>query len=1500
MNKIIAVRIFWNPKNPSSIWDYPSSLVTLKDFDDFKHVVRQVADSVRPSGRAVSVFYRPTDLEDEKEDPLKDALQNGGVVIINARDLEVPHSWCDDTRRHPGMDVTVHSGTSFIIVMPHEDLVSCKKSGALVSRPIGYFPNYLAAHDRTCDVAQRGETIKIDLRGRLDWEPALKGSYELGPELTLGQFVPGAVRPGVSAIEIHHAPEDPAIDVFLARHPVEAKISYGFTADEQRRALSRLRVVEDRGQPATTLNTTNYMELTSRYSFTEKGMQPEKSVFEMAREHTFRVTENLPEEIWMQILLNAPADVSLSFILEPGVKNSKPMPEVREVKDWQLENKTQILFSEIPAYTAQCLRRVGDVDIVYANPETGGGELLQSLSPSGAMIKLRVYKLLSAGKTVCVVGLSPEVLQELASVFYSPAYISFNGRHEPVNGRLIAIMSDSKLALPFPNQFRHVINTVFPKRPEAKGLAPLELAVKAIMENVVSFYVGGPGVGKSTAVEQVAEALRTRYEVFVYPAISIGETSSWQDEDLMSKVIAWASDRRAGIKILRFDEINLKERSFLMPFLEMLFSGRLRVGIQEFEIDLGHKLVFTGNLRSLPGRHYDDIAWAARVIFPALTREQLKEEVVLPKLREFQRLVNQDYRARPVENLCWGEACYLADSDVRWMSDSILFAHEFVGRIAPEKKLTVRDLQDAIKWTAFHFVNRSNISEAFTRQELIEMSVFHGVTHAFGGFLNKSQLALLKRWLDQACNNQYGDNFVYNIDMSELRWLLINFLNDSWKFREIFCGYSKSALVVEGEPGAGKTWLVNNVLSDSVDEFLVTDAYDPILQKQEAEESCKKGRRMVLSEANHFPAAVLEGIVNGPLTCPDRHAKFRLFMTVNSAMSEGCHRFSDAFMSRVNYFRLDDLSRNDLEKILTSRNRAGDRVIRTQLLNTYFALREVMTERHCPIRPSPRDVFRADDSIYYGNPSGYMEMPGYFQRYMDVAKVSTMDLGPYLLAADKPKENSLCSKDLDSKFQRLSLDVRPERLEGSDPPTEVPPLRPAAAPAPLRLPELKIPEPRPLSSLGQAYVSALGETKEVKQAQAYVHPPAIYYFPERHSDGLRVPTGAALNRMTIVAPQIYKDEKIGDWIIPLFIPENMAVGAELKVSMHNDVPVVRVPSNPGSISYTLFEGKQEGLLEVKMESPRYGLRTETWPELHREISGSGIAKLRSLEDVLKRHFRYVNDAETAKAYVGCTPDTLPAKVMEVRKGVCHEVAHLFYALTCDWGFPARLVSGRVSSSVGEISSQGHAWVNVFSEGRWHRFDPTPMVAAAPAPAEKKVEEKKAPSVSDVIDRLIAERRSEMDQFVSKLAVAHQTTVTRFRRTTNSRSGSISPQHVMRCRIRHRTDIFERRVMVKEAGKKILILTEPVQVNDPSSIKPSDHFALSFLAPWQAAMNAGFSFLYYRSAEFQAARSALDLCSAARMGSLLDVEPEPEAIVQEASRRFGMPPSRFAVIQLMSC
>jgi len=70
-------------------------------------------------------------------------------------------------------------------------------------------------------------------------------------------------------------------------------------------------------------------------------------------------------------------------------------------------------------------------------------------------------------------------------------------------------------------------------------------------------------------------------------------------------------------------------------------------------------------------------------------------------------------------------------------------------------------------------------------------------------------------------------------------------------------------------------------------------------------------------------------------------------------------------------------------------------------------------------------------------------------------------------------------------------------------------------------------------------------------------------------------------------------------------------------------------------------------------------------------------------------------------------DTPVERVVQARRGVCQDMAHLFIALCRRRGVPARYVSGWLHQAGRDDPAESHAWAEAWAPGTgWVEFDPT--------------------------------------------------------------------------------------------------------------------------------------------------------------------------------------------------
>ena len=125
-------------------------------------------------------------------------------------------------------------------------------------------------------------------------------------------------------------------------------------------------------------------------------------------------------------------------------------------------------------------------------------------------------------------------------------------------------------------------------------------------------------------------------------------------------------------------------------------------------------------------------------------------------------------------------------------------------------------------------------------------------------------------------------------------------------------------------------------------------------------------------------------------------------------------------------------------------------------------------------------------------------------------------------------------------------------------------------------------------------------------------------------------------------------------------------------------------------------------VEYQMESP-----LAPRGAAYARFAETSLAPERSLLDGVETLMRRIHD-EFDYDVVATTVSTPVADVLDVRRGVCQDFAHLMLACLRSHDVAARYVSGYLVPGPGVVGGQAsHAWVSVYCPGLgWVDFDPT--------------------------------------------------------------------------------------------------------------------------------------------------------------------------------------------------
>lgn len=150
-------------------------------------------------------------------------------------------------------------------------------------------------------------------------------------------------------------------------------------------------------------------------------------------------------------------------------------------------------------------------------------------------------------------------------------------------------------------------------------------------------------------------------------------------------------------------------------------------------------------------------------------------------------------------------------------------------------------------------------------------------------------------------------------------------------------------------------------------------------------------------------------------------------------------------------------------------------------------------------------------------------------------------------------------------------------------------------------------------------------------------------------------------------------------------------------------------------SYLTFEdllGYREYIKANYTSSPEIRQSVADWMNEITKDSESDYERLRKLEYALSLMKYTLNEGELP-SYVKSEGDFLNYFIIEKQAGYCVHYATAFCLLARALGYPARIVqgykaSGQTLNTVPVYSSFGHAWPEVYFEGKgWISFEPTP-------------------------------------------------------------------------------------------------------------------------------------------------------------------------------------------------
>lgn len=417
------------------------------------------------------------------------------------------------------------------------------------------------------------------------------------------------------------------------------------------------------------------------------------------------------------------------------------------------------------------------------------------------------------------------------------------------------------------------------------------------------FLKGPPGAGKTHQAGKLASG--------AIHAINIGDEGSQRFEDVLE---SWVRD--PGPATLVIDEANLAREENL-AMLKGVFGDRtLYVNGRVHSVPEQHKIIFTGNDDTLPGRTRQAVAAESIPTqrHKSILDAYLRSTFIDPLLDNVWQLL-----PRP-QNIELKE----------YIASQTMDIHSRLHQAFPELDLSPRHLEE------------------FTAQTL-SLPVFIDTSH-----LAPQELA---PWLAGMAMNTYANSMSSENREAVLVWLMHHLNTDRWyslpatdlsrttlavtpgtqdladkiswwlhtqDMRGMFNHKSETlgqrALLIEGPASRGKDATACEVLRVQNRHFIHVNADPGSLQHllDVLNDAYDTGKVVVVSELNLLPSGILESALNALLTGhvdrPAAHG-FAVIATINPGDYAGRKPLSSALKSRAQHIVLDDYKPEELVKI---------------------------------------------------------------------------------------------------------------------------------------------------------------------------------------------------------------------------------------------------------------------------------------------------------------------------------------------------------------------------------------------------------------------------------------------------------------------------------------------------------------------------------------------------------------------------------------------------------
>ncbi len=448
------------------------------------------------------------------------------------------------------------------------------------------------------------------------------------------------------------------------------------------------------------------------------------------------------------------------------------------------------------------------------------------------------------------------------------------------------------------------------------------------------FLVSETGAGKSYFVERVLQ----NYGAMHGRDISIHHG--------LEQVKQWAL--HGGDAYLFLDEANLSAEHFYL-FDNLARKERIIwIDGQSYPLSAQHKVIFAGNPKQYEGRFEADLLRRFPYYFEF--KGQPLDKIINPLLKFFE---NKKEILALIET--YYQKALDAGLNITPRNAQAMCLTAFILKQLP---LT----QHMPELFLFHFAVLNEIESLSPDRPLMQ---------ALGQ--NEKELKSIDKALESQIASPKTTDFIMTESRKRIAITLqmLFMIREKRMNKEIDPSVGINGIVLEGEPGLGKSRLLFTILQANNIPFTVVTTSNPETMRTELLNAFHRGEVAIIDELNSFPD---EQLLNALLSGTDLNGKkadtpgFCLLGTQNPITFKGRETLSKAFANRLISLTLKQYEPKELEKILEEKfNLSKDTAV--QLITEYHTARDYAQTQGLFPPPNLRKLFKeADEQGLKKNP----------------------------------------------------------------------------------------------------------------------------------------------------------------------------------------------------------------------------------------------------------------------------------------------------------------------------------------------------------------------------------------------------------------------------------------------------------------------------------------------------------------------------------------------------